>query len=202
MNGVGVHDVIIESSEHVTDIGRLSEEQIALVLRAYRERLRHWRQDQRWRYLLIYKNQGERAGATLKHVHSQLVALPSVPKDIVDKTAGMIGHYEATGRCIYCAMIEKEIVHRERLVSNDDRFIVLCPFAPRFAYETWILPGITRRRSSSARERIPSPRAHAARHLARLNRAGDEPPFNYVITPVPLRTGEQSLSLAYGICRN
>lgn len=193
MNGVGVHEVIIESSEHVTDIGQLSEEQIALVLRAYRERLRHWRQDRRWRYLLVYKNQGERAGATLAHVHSQLVALPSVPKDIVDKTAGMIGHYEATGRCIYCAMIEKEIVHRERLVSNDDRFIVLCPFAPRFAYETWILPRdhVPTFEQSSEADAIALARTlHDT--LARLNRAVDEPPFNYVIHTSPIEDPARS----------
>jgi UDPglucose--hexose-1-phosphate uridylyltransferase len=182
MNGVGVHEVIIESSEHVTDIGRLSEEQIALVLRAYGERLRHWRQAQRWRYLLLDKNQGERAGATLEHVHSQLVALASVPKDIVDKTDSMLKHYASSGRCIYCEMIERAIDRQECLVSSDEHFIVLCPFAPRFAYETWILP----RDHAPVFEQISDvdiiALARALRDtFARLNLATDNPPFNYVI---------------------
>jgi UDPglucose--hexose-1-phosphate uridylyltransferase len=186
MNGVGVHEVIIESPEHVTDIGRLSETQIALVLRAYGDRLRHWRQDQRWHYLLIYKNQGERAGATLEHVHSQLVALPSVPKDSVDKTASMLKHYASTGRCIYCEMVEKEIDRQERLVSSDEHFIVLCPFAPRFAYETWILPRDHAPVFEQSSETDTIALARTLRDtIRRLNRALDNPPFNYVIQSNP-----------------
>lgn len=187
MNGVGVHEVIIESSEHVTDVGQLSEEQITLVLRAYRARLRHWREDPRWRYLLVYKNQGERAGATLEHVHSQLIALPAMPKEVVDKIDGMKRHYASTGRCIYCEMIEKEIAHRERLVSNHDRFIVLCPFAPRFAYETWILPRVHAPVFEESSEPDAIALARTLRDtLARLNQTVDEPPFNYVIHTSPI----------------
>jgi UDPglucose--hexose-1-phosphate uridylyltransferase len=187
MNGVGVHEVIIESPEHVTNVGSLSAKQIDLVLRAYQERLRHWRNDSRWPCLLIYKNQGERAGATLEHVHSQLVALPSVPKDIADKTASMLKHYASTDRCIYCAMIEKEIDRQERLVSRDEHFIVLCPFAPRFAYETWILPREHAPVFEQSSETDTIALARTLRDtITKLNGALDNPPFNYVIHTSPI----------------
>lgn len=182
MNGVGVHEVIIESPEHVTDLGGLSKKQIALVLRAYQQRLRHWRDDPRWQHLMVYKNQGERAGASLEHVHSQLVALPTVPKDIVDKIDRMRNHRETTGRCIYCEMIEMEIKRQERLVRFDGQFAVFCPYAPRFAYETWILPMNHAPVFEEISENEVLVMANTLRDtLARLRLAAKHPPFNYVI---------------------
>ena len=79
LNGLGIHEVIIESPDHEINMGTLDIDQYADILRAYRARMRALGDDPRWRYLLLYKNQGERAGATLEHVHSQLIALPIVP---------------------------------------------------------------------------------------------------------------------------
>ena len=140
MNALGMHEVIIESPDHVTQMSALSAIQLVDILRAYRARLRALGDDPRWRYLMIYKNEGERAGATLEHIHSQLTALPIVPREAMDEWNGARNHFAATARCIYCEIARRAIASGERLVAENERFVALCPFAPRFGYETWLLP--------------------------------------------------------------
>ena len=179
---VGAHEVVIESPEHIVNMGALNVEQIGRVLCAYRERMAEMQKDPRWRYTLVYKNQGDRAGATLEHVHSQLVALPMLPAQAADELHRAKGGYDLTGGCIYCDIIERELVQGERVVLVSDRFVALCPYAPRFGYETWILP----RRHAAAFERssdedLPHLASAMQEFFARLNRALNEPPFNYLI---------------------
>jgi len=182
---VGVHEVVIESPEHIVSMAALDDEQTAQVLRAYRQRISALSQDPRWRYMLIYKNQGDRAGASLEHVHSQLVALPALPAPAADELERARNHYATTGRCFYCHVIEREIGARARLVLATDRFVVLCPFAPRFAHETWIWP----RRHTAAFEQSSDEEltdlARVMREvLARLDRALGDPPLNYLIQSI------------------
>jgi UDPglucose--hexose-1-phosphate uridylyltransferase len=184
--GLGAHEVIIESPDHVVNLGDLDDDRLIDVLTAYRARLRAYRQDRRWRYLLIYKNQGDRAGATLEHVHSQLIALPDMPREASDEIAGSKGHYAATGRCIYCESIEQEIALGHRLVFNHDRFVALCPFAPRFAYETWILPKTHGAVFEQISEQENGAFARAlSEAIARVNHGLGNPPFNYFIHSLP-----------------
>lgn len=189
-HAVGVHEVIIESPQHVASMAALSAEQITLVLRAYRERIREIKKNPRWRYTLIYKNQGQGAGATLEHVHSQLIALPAPPAQAQAELDRAGRYYDATRRCIYCDLLEREKGATARLILDADRFIVFCPYAPRFAYETWILPT----EHIASFEQVSD---HALSHLAsvikdltaRLNRALDDPPFNYLIQSIRSRAG-------------
>jgi UDPglucose--hexose-1-phosphate uridylyltransferase len=186
-NGLGVHEVIIESPNHLVNMGSLSEPQFADILRAYRDRMRDLQRDGRWGYLLLYKNQGDRAGATLEHVHSQLIALPEVPKQAVDELSGAKMHYELTGRCIYCAMIQRELDYAERLVSASESFVALCPFASRFAYEVWILPKNHSTDFVESSEPDILALAYGLRDIiTRLNRALDNSPFNYFIHSIPV----------------
>ena len=184
--GLGVHEVIVECPDHVTNLAELSDDQVADILLAYRERLTTLTSDPRWRYLLIYKNQGDRAGATFEHLHSQLLALPTVPREALDELAGAQAHFAASGRCIYCEIIERELVHRNRVIFAHDKFIALCPFAPRFAYETWILPRAHRAifAASSAQE-LKDCAIALGETIRRLNRALDNPPFNFFIHSLP-----------------
>lgn len=191
LNGIGIHEVIIESPDHLTDLTQLSEAQIVRVLNAYRQRLRHWRSDRRWRYFLLYKNQGEGAGATLEHVHSQFIALPSVPQAVEEQIGRMKRHYERTGRCIYCRLIDEEIEHGERLAARHEDIIVLCPFAPRFAYETWILPTAHAALFEESSEGVTVSLARTLRDiLSRLNGALGRPPFNLVLHTAPVDEAE------------
>ena len=185
-NGIGAHDVIVESAAHVVNIGTLDEDEIANLLRAYRERMRALSKDRRWRYLLLYKNQGDRAGATLEHVHSQLIALPHIPREAADELDGAQVHYLATNRCIYCDVIERESAAPARVIFSQERFIAMCPFAPRFAYETWILPKIHSAAFEECADRDLIEFGRALREIiARLNRGLNNPPFNYFLHSAP-----------------
>ena len=195
MGGVGIHEVIIESPEHVVNLSALSKEQIVDILCAYRARLSVLKDDRRWRYLLIYKNHGERAGATLEHVHSQLVAMPVVPKEAQDEIDGMRRHFDATRRCIYCDIIQSESGQGERLVFRSNRFITLCPFASRFGYETWILPkNHAANFEQSSDGDITALAESLSAFTAKLNLVRDNAPFNLVIHSAP---NEESVDQRY-----
>jgi UDPglucose--hexose-1-phosphate uridylyltransferase len=187
LNGLGVHEVIIESPDHeINNMGALSIDQCTAILRAYRARMRALGDDSRWSYLLLYKNHGERAGATLEHVHSQLIALPVMPQSAADELNRTEKHYDSTGHCISCEIVQREVERGERLVSQSEKFIALCPFAPRFGYEAWILPkNHVAAFEQSTDEDIAALAQFLKDFILRLNRALDQPAFNYVICSKP-----------------
>ena len=187
IDGLGVHEVIIESPEHIVNMAALNVKQTSDVLRAYRQRMLELRNDKRWRYILLYKNQGAQAGATLEHIHSQLIALPAVPKEALEEIAGASAYFDSARRCIYCAIIQQETDQRKRIVIEHERFVALCPFAPRFPYETWILPREHASRFEEISKNDVVELSRALRDmLIRLNRRLENPPFNYIIHSNPL----------------
>jgi len=191
MNGVGAHEVVIETPGHETNMGVLSEKQFEEILWAYRDRILDLREDKRFRYVLIFKNQGAEAGATLEHTHSQLIALPIVPRSVTDEMLGAQEYYKYKERCIYCDVLRQELEERVRVVSENEHFAVICPFAPRFPFETWILP---KKHScyfehASKQEYVDLSRS-LRETLVRLNRALNDPPFNYIIHSMPFGEAE------------
>lgn len=191
MNGIGAHEVIIETPKHESNIGSLSEKQFEDVLWAYRDRILDLKKDKRFRYILIFKNQGAEAGATLEHTHSQLIALPIVPSNVIEELKGAMEYYKYKERCIYCDIVRQEMEDRGRIVSENEHLLVICPFAPRFPFETWILP---KKHSpffehASKQEYLDLSRS-LRETLIRLNRALNDPPFNYIIHSNPLEETE------------
>lgn len=134
-NGLGKHEVIIETPEHNIDFHQLSAERMEIILKILRDRYNDLAGDERIKYIQIYKNRGIFAGASLEHSHSQIVALPLVPAE----NQGVIDYYNANQRCLLCDILAQERSD-ERLVAESAEFILLCPYAPRFPYETWIIP--------------------------------------------------------------
>jgi UDPglucose--hexose-1-phosphate uridylyltransferase len=136
----GVHEVIIESPRHVCDWSDLSVDELALVLQMFRDRLRAAFDESNIRYGLIFKNVGQVAGASLEHVHSQLIALPFVP-DVLECELRTSAEYHAqTGNCLICDLLDAEIKHGERMVTENEHFAAITAYAGRQPYETWIGP--------------------------------------------------------------
>lgn len=184
-SGFGVHEVIVESPEHIVNIAGVSTAQFRRILHAYRTRLRLWQNDPRWSYVFIYKNQGERAGATIEHIHSQLIALPLLPDEVGAEIAGLRSHFEETGQCLYCALVERE-ASSSRLVLECGGFIAFCPFAPRFGYEVWVVPKVHGSSLAQASDAEIAALADLLRTLiAKLNCVQADAPFNYVIHSAP-----------------
>src|SRR5271163_3788124 len=88
MNGIGAHEVIIETPDHNATLASLSSKKIEDVLWAFRDRILDLKKDRRFKYILLFKNHGEAAGASLEHAHSQLIALPILPIIVVQELEG------------------------------------------------------------------------------------------------------------------
>lgn len=137
---VGAHEVIIESPQHVTEVTDFAADQFVVVLAMYRDRLRHWAADTQLRHAVVFKNSGFAAGASLEHVHSQLVALPYVPETMKAELDGAAAWHAQNGRCVYCDIVARERDCGERLVLDQSGYAAVCAYAGRQPFETWILP--------------------------------------------------------------
>lgn len=194
MNGIGAHEVVIEGPAHDQELADLPLEHVHQVLRAYRERILDLHRDKRLRYVLIFKNHGDQAGATLEHTHTQLIATPIIPKSIQEELEGGRRYFELKERCVFCDIVQQETVegNGKRVVSTTDRFVALMPFAARFPFETWILP----RRHDASFEVLQDPveflelAGILKDTLTRLNLALDRPPFNFVLHTSPVSDDE------------
>jgi UDPglucose--hexose-1-phosphate uridylyltransferase len=140
MNGVGAHEVVVETPDHARQMADLSESEFESVLWAYRDRILDLKRDSRLRYVMVFKNHGAAAGATIEHTHSQLIALPIVPKTVLEEMKGALEYYGYKERCVYCDIIRQEQQDGRRVIFENESFIVLAPYAPLFPFETWVLP--------------------------------------------------------------
>jgi UDPglucose--hexose-1-phosphate uridylyltransferase len=190
MNGIGAHEVVIESERHDVDLFDLPEKRFEDVLWVYRERLLDLKKDHRFKSVIIFKNHGSAAGASLTHSHSQLIALPVVPKRVIEEMTGCRDYYRFRDRCAFCDIIVQEMEQKSRIVEEGSEFIAFAPYAPRFPFETWIVP----KRHQCAYEMIEQEQVRALsavfrRTLRRLNLALENPPFNFIIHSAPFQEG-------------
>jgi UDPglucose--hexose-1-phosphate uridylyltransferase len=136
----GVHEVIIESPEHLLDVTQLGLTRLVEVVRIYRDRLQHWAAEPGLRHGLVFKNSGCDAGASLEHIHSQVTAVPYVLPTVQLELDAAARFYAAHQQCIFCDLVERELAANERIVLDRDGYLTLCPIAPRQPYEMWLLP--------------------------------------------------------------
>ncbi len=182
MNGIGAHEVVIETPRHEETLITLPLKDVKNVLLAYRERIIDLRRDQRLRYVLVFKNHGVAAGASLEHSHSQIIALPIVPKRVSEEIEGAKTYFNYKDRCVFCDIIRQELQQRRRVIMENKSFLSIAPFASRFPFETWILPKI---HHPSFEQMEFSKFEQAAQILSdtlqRMNQVLTDPPYNYVI---------------------
>src|ERR687897_3180572 len=187
MNGIGAHEVIIESPRHEDTLATLDEAAVEQVLWAFRERVQDLKKDQRFRYIIIFKNHGAAAGASLDHSHSQIIALPIVPREVRDEVDGARAHYQGKERCVFCDIVRQEMADLRRVIEQNADMVAVGPDAPRFPFETPILP---RRHQSHFEDSPRHEYAALARLLGdilrRMNRALRFPPYNLLIHSAPL----------------
>lgn len=188
MNGVGAHEVIIESPDHNHTLATMSEQAIEKVFWAWRDRVLDLKQDVRLRYILIFKNHGAAAGASLEHSHSQLIALPIVPREMGAELDGARRHFQQKERCVFCDIIRQEIKDGSRVIAESPEFVALAPYAPRFPFETWLLP---KRHAACFEDASRGEYASLARMvkdtLQRMNKTLLSPPYNLVVHSAPMQ---------------
>ncbi len=182
MNGIGAHEVVVETPRHEETLGTLPLKSVENVLLSYRERIIDLRRDPRLRYVLVFKNHGVSAGASLEHSHSQIIALPIIPRRVSEEIEGAKNYFNYKDRCVFCDIIRQELRQKLRIITENESFISVAPFASRFPFETWILP----------KPHYPCFELMELSHyglaaqilsdtLKKMNQVLTDPPYNYVI---------------------
>lgn len=189
MRGIGAHEIIIETPKHIGNISALEPDEIARILRIYKERILDLEKDKRFKYVLVFKNHKPAAGSTkIKHCRSQLIALPACPKSVKGELEEAKRYFDYKDRCVYCDIISQELQDKKRLILDIDGFVAIAPFAARFPFETWILP---KKHSADFTDIEDKKMIDLARTLKevmlRINILLSDPPYNYMLHTAPYR---------------
>ena len=187
--GLGAHEVIVETPLHDQPLHTLTPDRLWRVLWAWRTRLQDLKRDSRFASAVIFKNHGRAAGARLDHSHSQLVAFPIVPPALAEKVRRGSSHYEKTGRCLFCEVVAQELTDGRRIIC-DNAILAFAPFASRVPFETWLMPRDHAPRFEEIADSALELLATTIRSvLARIDWALERPAYNLVLHTGPL-TGE------------
>ncbi|MDA8402376.1 MAG: galactose-1-phosphate uridylyltransferase [Deltaproteobacteria bacterium] len=138
--GIGAHEVVIDTPRHNEQLPFFSDKQIQELFLMYRERYLNLRVNSKFKYIIIFKNSGANAGTSIVHSHSQIIATPIIPLTLRNNISQARFYYDEVGRCIFCDMIQAEIVDGRRIILQTADFIVFHPFASTSPFETWIMP--------------------------------------------------------------
>ena len=189
-NGVGIHDIIAESPLHNTTIALQKNEEVEMVLKAYRTRYRELINDLRIKMIIIFKNHGEAAGTSLEHSHSQLIGIPIVPTQIRSRLEEAMRYYDDTGECVSCKMLKDEVGSKERIVLETEHFVAFVPYAAFSPFHVWIIP---KRHVSIfgdiSDNELKDMAVMLKTMLAKFYYGLDNPDFNFVIRSAPTRGG-------------
>ncbi len=188
MNGIGAHEVVIETPDHMATLASMDERQVAEMLWAFRDRVLDLKKDKRLRYVMLFKNHGEAAGATLEHPHSQIIALPVVPKRVQEELDGARKYFEFKERCVYCDILRQDLKDSDRVILETDEFAAVAPFASRFPFETWLLPRRHESHFENIRESEVANLAWVLRNVLRkMDRVLEKPAFNLIVHSAPVQ---------------
>jgi UDPglucose--hexose-1-phosphate uridylyltransferase len=186
MNGLGVHEVIIETPHHHKDFDNLSIENIVLILKTYRQRYLDLFKDKRIKYILIFKNYGIGGGASLEHPHSQLIGTPIIPPRVKEELNGGKEYFDHNGRCVFCDYIKQEIESKDRLIKETGKYVVISPFAARLPFETWILPKYHNAYYEKTSDNDILNLAKIIKEtLFKIKKKLNNPPYNFIIHTAP-----------------
>jgi len=186
-NGVGAHEILIESPYHNKDIPDLLNTEIEKFISMYCRRALDLAKDKRFKYIMIFKNHGASAGASLEHSHTQIIALPMVPKNPMEKIKGALDYFNYRDRCIFCDIIRQEIQEKERVVLENRYFVAFCPYVSRFPFEIWIMPKKHNGSFSHLTfEELPSLALILQDCIRRIKKIFPDISYNYIIHSSPV----------------
>jgi len=186
MNGVGAHEVIIETPRHDLNMADAPVEHLERIIRMYRERLVDLLRDFRFKYVLIFKNYGAAAGASLAHPHTQIIATPVTPLALAEELTSAKEHYQDKERCLFCDLIQQELESGERVVVSGDQFIATTPFASRFPFEIFLAPRFHHHSFAEISDDMIHHLALTLKEvLLRIRKCLNNPPYNFLIHTIP-----------------
>lgn len=189
--GFGVAEVVIEHPRHNSTMALLSVDEVRNILIAYKQRQVEIAKNDRIHLITVFRNHGSRAGTSLAHPHSQVIATPIVPPHVRYPLELATAHYDMYGRCVYCEMIEEELRQAERIIIETDYFVSFCPFASRSPFECRIYPKTHRAGFVLMSDDEMTDLAVMLREiLYRLRTGLNNPDYNYIIRSAPV--GEEA----------
>lgn len=193
IDGIGWHEVVV-TRDHARPLGRMTAAEADLVLQAYQDRFAAISRDPCIRYISVFHNHGPRAGATIAHPHSQIIALPVIPPDIGRSIAGSRAYFERHQACVHCAVLAYEREAKERIVYENEHAVVFTPFASRAAFELRVMPIMHEAHFEAA---LPARRRGIAEALtaalARLDKGLGAPDYNFFLHTAPVGIAEDAL---------
>jgi UDPglucose--hexose-1-phosphate uridylyltransferase len=206
--GFGAHEIIIETPVKNRQLSDMSGAELVQVLGVMRERLRVYFSDGRFRTVVLFKNHGKEAGASLVHSHTQLVALPVVPSNLATMVKSFTDHREKAGNCLYCEILVREEALRlssgqaggpstklragSRIIESNDTFVVLAPFAAASPYQVRIVPRThSHDFSAISDEDLEDFALVLGSILRRLQTVLGEHPYNMVLHTAPTEDPEE-----------
>ena len=186
-SGVGAHEVIIQAPYHRREIPDLLDSEVENIIRMCHRRSRDLEKDRRFKYILLFKNYGPSAGASLAHPHIQLIALPMIPKNPAEEIEGALEYFEFHGRCLFCDMLRQEMQEKIRVVAQNKHFVAFCPFVSRFSFEVWILPRVHHSLFCDISQAEVADLAKVLKEvLLRLRLVLSDPAYNFIIHTSPI----------------
>lgn len=182
VNGVGIHEVIIETPFHNLTTATMPAEQLREVIQTYKDRFLEIYKDSRIEHVIIFKNNGHAAGTSIEHPHSQIVGTPITPLQIRRRTEEHMRFFDDTGECLLCKTIDDEIKDGARILFHTEHFVSFVPYAALSAFHIWIFP---KRHSGSfadiRSEEMWDLALNLKSTMAKLYHGLENPDFNYVI---------------------
>lgn len=139
MQPVGADEIVIETPEHSRRLEDLSEDQILLVMEAWRQRVEDLKRDRRFKYVSVYKNYGALAGQEGSHAHSQITATTFVPRRLIYELRASREWFREKERCVLCDILKQEERQGKRIVDTQGDYVAFCPYAARVPYEVWLV---------------------------------------------------------------
>lgn len=186
MNGVGTHEVVIETRDHFSDLPDLALDQLKAVVDTYVSRLLWLGRNDWFRYVLLFKNHGAAAGASLSHPHAQIIATPVTPRHVRARLQAAKAYYERKERCIFCDMLLWELRQGERIVEEAWDYVTLAPYASRFPFELNIFPRYHSHDFTAMTEEQRLGLSRTLRRiLGKLKALLGDPPYNFVLQTAP-----------------
>ncbi|MEA1997481.1 MAG: DUF4921 family protein [Gemmatimonadota bacterium] len=185
-SGVGSHDIIVDHPQHHVLFHQMGPDHLAVLLDTYRRRLGELIQDRRFRYVLAYKNHGITAGASVNHQHTQVLAMPVIPRIAAMALASAREHFHLKERCLFCDLLIQEVEEGSRVVAGNEHFICYLPYASRFPFEMCILPRKHNHDFTTIGDELIRPCAEIINEaMNRLAALFGDTPFNITIHTAP-----------------
>lgn len=185
MDGVGFHEVVL-TRDHKKSLGELPIGQIRKVIDAYQERYLELANEENVNYVSIFHNHRREAGASVAHPHSQIIALPLIDPNLQRSLNGSRLFFENQGKCVHCQMLEWDLEENQRIIYQNEKFVVLVPFASRVAFETRIYPKEHHAYFERIKDKDKDLLADAMKQaLARIFKGLNDPAYNFFLHTSP-----------------